>query len=145
LRSDVIDTLEAARAESVAVSLRERHPSRPRPYIAHPYTLLQTGRLIGRQPELNELTEWVTKSDKPVFSVVAIGGMGKSALTWHWFNKVAPLEMKPLAGRMWWSFYESDATFENFVIRALAYVTKRPREEVQKIPRPSARSNFWRR
>lgn len=41
--------------------------------------------------------------------------------------------MKPLAGRMWWSFYESDATFENFVGRALAYVTKRPREEIQKL------------
>jgi hypothetical protein len=109
-------------------------PAPPEAYVAHPYTLLQTGHLIGRQTELNELTEWVTKSDKPVFNVVAIGGMGKSALTWHWFNKVAPLEMKPLAGRMWWSFYESDATFENFVIRALAYVTKRPREEVQKIP-----------
>ena len=134
LRSEVIDTLS---------KLRERNPSPfhyvsdipepPEPYIAHPYTLLQTGRLIGRQPELNELTEWVTKSDEPVFSVVAIGGMGKSALTWHWFSKVAPLEMKPLAGRMWWSFYESDATFENFVIRALAYVTKRPREDVQKV------------
>jgi tetratricopeptide (TPR) repeat protein len=109
-------------------------PAPPETYIAHPYTLLQTGRLIGRQPELNELTEWITKSDKSVFSVVAIGGMGKSALTWQWFNKVAPLEMKPLAGRMWWSFYESDATFENFIIRALAYVTKRPREEMQKIP-----------
>src|ERR1039457_3157090 len=44
--------------------------------------------------------------------------------------------MKPLAGCLWWSFYESDATFENFVIRALAYVAKRPREEVQKIPPP---------
>jgi tetratricopeptide (TPR) repeat protein len=111
-------------------------PAPPETYIAHPYTLLQTGRLIGRQPELNELTEWVTKGEKPVFSVVAIGGMGKSALTWHWFNKVAPLEMKALAGRLWWSFYESDATCENFVIRALAYVTKRTREDVQKISPP---------
>ncbi|MGA2743014.1 MAG: hypothetical protein ABSG65_36960 [Bryobacteraceae bacterium] len=137
LRSEVIDTLS---------KLRELNPSPfhyvsdipepPEPYIAHPHTLLQTGKLIGRQPELNELTEWATKGDKPVFNVVAIGGMGKSALTWHWFNKVAPLEMKPLAGRLWWSFYESDATFENFVIRALAYVTNRPRDEVQKIPPP---------
>ena len=51
--------------------------------------------------------------------------MGKSALTWKWFNDIAPQEMKNLAGRMWWSFYESDATFENFVARALAYVTSR--------------------
>jgi len=51
LRSEVIDTLS---------KLRERNPSPfhyvsdipepPEPYIAHPYTLLQTGRLIGRQP-----------------------------------------------------------------------------------------------
>ncbi|HYX40447.1 MAG TPA: hypothetical protein VE821_02055, partial [Pyrinomonadaceae bacterium] len=38
--------------------------------------------------------------------------------------------------RMWWSFYESDATFENFVTRALAYVTHRPLDEVQQIPAP---------
>jgi len=71
-----------------------------------------------------------------ITSVVAIGGMGKSALTWKWFNDIAPEEMKPLVGRMWWSFYESDATFENFVIRALAYVTKRSIDDVQKIPAP---------
>lgn len=58
-------------------------------------------------------------------SVVAIGGMGKSALTWKWLNDIAPLERTDRAGRLWWSFYESDATFENFVIRALAYVSRR--------------------
>jgi tetratricopeptide (TPR) repeat protein len=57
-----------------------------------------------------------------VFCLVAIGGMGKSALTWKWFNQIAPNEMKPLAGQLWWSFYESDANFENFLIRALCYV-----------------------
>jgi hypothetical protein len=51
--------------------------------------------------------------------LVAIGGMGKSALTWKWFNDVAPDMMKPLAGRMWWSFYESNAQFEHFITRAL--------------------------
>jgi hypothetical protein len=66
-------------------------------------------------------------------SVVAIGGMGKSALTWKWFNDIAPQEMNPLAGLMWWSFYESDASFENFIIRALAYVSKRSIEEIQKV------------
>jgi tetratricopeptide (TPR) repeat protein len=37
---------------------------------------------------------------------------------------------------MWWSFYESDASFENFVIRALAYVSKRSIDEVIQIPAP---------
>jgi tetratricopeptide (TPR) repeat protein len=120
-------------------------PTPPEAYIAHPYTLLQTHRLVGRKTELNLLTDWVTGSKTfqvsetwkvSILNIVAIGGMGKSALTWKWFNDIAPQEMKPLAGRMWWSFYESDASFENFVIRALAYVTNQPREEVEKIPPP---------
>src|ERR1041384_2001812 len=44
--------------------------------------------------------------------------------------------MKPMVGRMWWSFYESDATFENFAPRALAYVSRRPLDEVQQTPAP---------
>jgi tetratricopeptide (TPR) repeat protein len=111
-------------------------PTPPEAYIAHPYTLLQTHGLVGRQPELNLLTNWVSKPDSDIYkahilSIVAIGGMGKSALTWKWFEEIAPQEMKPLAGRMWWSFYESDASFENFIIRALAYVSKRSIEEIR--------------
>jgi hypothetical protein len=103
-------------------------PKAPAPYIAHPYSLLQTRQVLGRQAELNLLTDWVTTNrqvpaDSRLFAFVAIGGMGKSALTWKWFNDVVPHEMPALAGRMWWSFYESDARYENFVIRALAYVS----------------------
>ncbi len=62
-------------------------PAPPEAYIAHPYTLLQTHTLIGRQAELNLLTDWVAKPGSAVYyarilSIVAIGGMGKSALTW---------------------------------------------------------------
>lgn len=71
-------------------------------------------------------------------NVVAMGGMGKSALTWQWFNDVAPEEMKPLAGRMWWSFYESDESFENFIIRALTYTSQQPREVLRDLS-PSER------
>ncbi|MDT5121051.1 MAG: hypothetical protein QOC96_533 [Acidobacteriota bacterium] len=116
-------------------------PAPPEAFIAHPYTLLQSHRLVGRQPELNLLTDWVAKPDADIYrarilNIVAVGGLGKSALTWKWFNDIAPQEMKPLAGRLWWSFYESDATFENFVTRALAYVTQRKLDEVQQIPAP---------
>lgn len=116
-------------------------PSPPEEYIAHPYTLLQTHNLIGRQDELNLLTDWVAKPGSDVYkanilSIVAIGGMGKSALTWKWFNDIAPEEMNPMAGRMWWSFYESDASFENFIIRALAYVSNRSIDEIKKIAAP---------
>jgi hypothetical protein len=109
-------------------------PALPEPYIAHPYTLLQTRGLIGRQEELDLLTDWIARPEPfhhaRILSVVAIGGMGKSALTWHWFNSIAPQEMAPLAGRMWWSFYESDASFENFVARALAYASGQSEQRV---------------
>jgi tetratricopeptide (TPR) repeat protein len=122
-------------------------PEPPEAFIAHPYTLLQTHRLVGRLPELNALTDWVTRIDSQIYwarvlNVVAVGGMGKSALTWKWFNDIAPQEMSPLAGRLWWSFYESDATFENFVARALAYVARRPIREVQQIPAPDRESQL---
>jgi tetratricopeptide (TPR) repeat protein len=142
LRAHVINSLSQLRVPDLtAFHYVSDIPAPPEPFIAHPYTLLQTHRLVGRQPELNLLTDWVAKPQSAVYqarilNVVAIGGMGKSALTWKWFNEIAPQEMKPLAGRMWWSFYESDATFENFVTRALAYVTRRPLGEVEQIPAP---------
>lgn len=102
-------------------------PAPPEPYIAHPYPLMQTRRLIGRGRELRDLTAWMGDSSSELFSarvlsVVAVGGMGKSALAWTWFRSFAPSAGAPLAGRMWWSFYESDARFESFLVRALAYV-----------------------
>jgi tetratricopeptide (TPR) repeat protein len=142
LRAHVINSLSQHRQPDLTTfHYVSDIPAPPEAFIAHPYTLLQTHRLVGRQPELNLLTDWVAKPDSQIYkahilNVIAIGGMGKSALTWKWFNDIAPQEMKPLAGRMWWSFYESDATFENFVTRALAYVSHRPLDEVQQIPAP---------
>lgn len=116
-------------------------PEPPLPYIAHPYVLSQAKSLIGRQAELSLLTDWFTGKKGlggvRIFNVVAIGGMGKSALTWKWFNEIAPVEQPHpgyLAGRMWWSFYESDAYFENFIIRALAYVGRMSIEDAKAVP-----------
>ncbi len=134
--------LQSEGPEEAAVTKLHRRsaiPLPPEPYVAHPYTLLQTRELVGRQAELNTLSDWVAKPGSPAFgarvlALVAIGGMGKSALTWKWFKDIAPNEMKPLAGRMWWSFYESDATFENFIIRALCYVSGESEDEVRRRP-----------
>lgn len=134
LAEDAPDEMAAAKMHR-----RSAIPTTPEPYIAHPYTLLQTRDLVGRQTELSALTDWVAKPGSPAFearilALVAIGGMGKSALTWKWFQDIAPNEMKPLAGRMWWSFYESDATFENFVLRALCYVSGENEEDAKRRP-----------
>ena len=142
LRAHVINSLSQLRQPNLtAFHYVSDIPAPPETYIAHPYTLLQTQSLIGRQAELNLLTDWVAQPISNVYqarilNIVAMGGMGKSALTWKWFNDIAQHEMQPLAGRLWWSFYESDATFENFVIRALAYVSGRTREDIQKLPPP---------
>src|SRR4029077_11655521 len=97
--------------------------------------LLPRLRVAGRQHGRNALTDWGADAAIRVMMFVAIGGMGKSAVTWKWFNEIAPHEMRPLAGRVWWSFYESDAHFDNFVARTLAYVTGRPLDEVAEMPR----------
>ena len=147
LRGEIIHALsdlkERQQAENGIIPAPQFHPishipKAPEPYIAHPYTLLQSKNVVGRQQELNLLTDWVTTNREipaeiRLFNIVALGGMGKSALTWKWFNKIAPLEMPNLSGRLWWSFYESDAHFENFVIRALAYVANMPEEASRKL------------
>jgi Domain of unknown function (DUF4062) len=141
LRALLIDGLSALRSR-FGERTRSLHyvrqlPRPPEPYIAHPYTLLHTRDLVGRQRDLNGLTDWVIDASRcrdPVLAVTAIGGMGKSALTWTWFHEIAPLEMRRMAGRVWWSFYESDARFENFVTRTLSYVTGRPVEELTRLP-----------
>jgi tetratricopeptide (TPR) repeat protein len=157
LRSHIIQSLgallkeeEAAYQEKRALSLHPPNliPTAPAPYIAHPYSLLQTREVVGRRAELHLLTDWVTANtivprDVRLFNVVAIGGMGKSALTWKWFNDIAPNELPHLAGRMWWSFYESDAYFENFIIRALAYTAGLSEAEVRQMPSPEREDRLW--
>jgi tetratricopeptide (TPR) repeat protein len=136
---DIEDAGDVAASLVSKLHRKSSIPEPPKPYVAHPYTLLQSRELVGRQAELNALTDWVAKPGSPtfdarIFCFVAIGGMGKSALTWKWFNQIAPNEMKSLAGRLWWSFYESDATFENFLNRALCYVSGQSEEEVRGTP-----------
>ncbi|MEL6973402.1 MAG: DUF4062 domain-containing protein, partial [Bacteroidota bacterium] len=153
LRGKVIQSLESLRAKKKSwwhfkdkknqkqvladdihpVSFR---PQKPEPYIAHPYSLLKIKGLIGRKEELEMLTNWITQAefkDIAILSVVAIGGMGKSALTWTWFNDIAPQE-KEWAGRVWWSFYETNASFENFVTNTLSYVSDQSLEYCRELP-----------
>jgi hypothetical protein len=115
-------------------------PAAPEEYVAHPYMLLRTNALIGRQVELSGLTAWATGTDvfqsvnAPVLCVCASGGMGKSALTWHWFKHVAPEVGSGWKGRIWWSFYDAEADFEAFVTRTLAYVSGQTVEHVSARP-----------
>ena len=158
LRGEVIQALadykervQVSSGEQVAPAFHPPNliPTLPEPYIAHPYSLLQTKDVVGRQFELNLLTDWVTANKvvpfgTRIFNMVAIGGMGKSALTWKWFNDIAPNELPKLAGRLWWSFYESDAHWENFIIRALAYVSGQSEKTVREMKAPDREDQLWR-
>lgn len=146
LRAHVINSLsQFRRADPTLSQPVSEIPQPPEVYFAHQYVLLRTRELIGRTNELALLNDWIAGKELDVdghkapadsvriMSLVAIGGTGKSALTWKWFNDVAP-KVKNLAGRMWWSFYDINSTFENFVTHALAYVIKRPLDDVKRIP-----------
>ena len=98
-------------------------PAPPEPYIAHPYIL--TRDFFGRKAELDILDDWSSSTDT-MLAIEAIGGIGKSALTWEWFKNHAKSAIPGLEGAIWWSFYESDATVRNLVRHALAYITEQP-------------------
>jgi tetratricopeptide (TPR) repeat protein len=154
LRSKLIHALGSLEQSNSTEVTPDLHPRNiiselPEPYIAHPYTLLQTQNVVGRRAELHLLTDWVTANnqvpaDIRIFSLVAIGGMGKSALAWKWFNATIPNELPELAGRMWWSFYESDAHWENFIIRALAYVSSQSEGSVREMKSRDREEQLWR-
>ncbi|MFM9959576.1 MAG: DUF4062 domain-containing protein [Phycisphaerales bacterium] len=82
---------------------------------------------IGRDAELNTLNDWAARSDPTNFLLFeAIGGNGKSMLTWEWFTNRAPAargERDPWAGRFWYSFYERGAVMSDFCRHLMAYLT----------------------
>lgn len=120
--------LAASRADATAGEPTAVVPRPPEFYTAPPY-LLQGSKFVGRRAELAALDDWAASNDRTMV-VEAIGGMGKSALTWEWARRSAPERMPGLAGRMWWSFYESGTSMKTFLRHALAYVTGRSPDEL---------------
>ncbi len=98
-------------------------PGPPEPDFVHPYPLQE--HFTGRERERGMLTEWFTRDGPPVLALVAIGGMGKSALAWVWVNRDLPAlpESSRPEGVLWWSFYEREARFSQFLDEALAYLS----------------------
>lgn len=138
-----VTTTPASAPSGALADVTPETTAAPPPCVAHPYALLKTSTgLVGRRAELTTLDGWLDGSgpDAPVFVVVALGGMGKSALTWHWFDGLHEgdgpgARRAGLAGRLWWSFYEPDASYEGLVDLALAYTTGSSPEQIDAIPR----------
>jgi len=97
-------------------------PEPPTPYFAHQYPL--QANFTGRVAERKELTEWFSTGQQPMFAYVAIGGMGKSALTWYWLQEDIIKGGLAPEGIIWWSFYDREASFDSFLRKAIQYASK---------------------
>jgi hypothetical protein len=113
-------------------------PLPPQPNFVHPYPLQRN--FTGRVRERRMLTEWLRRGSS-VLSLAAIGGMGKSALTWAWVQRdLLGLPLPGISadgsedcrvsepvrpeGVLWWSFYEEKASFGAFAREAFRYASE---------------------
>lgn len=98
-------------------------------FYAEPH-YIPSNQFVGRRAQLDSLNDWAAPSDQnPVLLFEAIGGMGKSMLTWEWTKRHAPAVRANWAGVVWYSFYERGAVMGDFCQRALAYMTGAPLEK----------------
>ena len=106
-------------------------PAPPAFYAAPVYIGRTT--FIGRQAQLQLLNSWAQAADQTsVLLFEAIGGTGKSMLTWEWTTNHATNVRGDWAGRFWYSFYEKGAVMRGFCQHALAYMTQQPLEAFEK-------------
>jgi hypothetical protein len=110
-------------------------PAPPALYAEPPY--IGSHKFVGRRAELETLSDWAAAADPhPVLLFDAIGGSGKSMLTWEWTTKHATQVRADWAGRFWYSFYERGAVMADFCRRALAYMTGNPPDSFNKMKTP---------
>ncbi len=118
---------------------------KPPAFYANP-DYIGRNTFIGRAAQLQLLSDWAKPSDPTsVLLFEAIGGNGKSMLTWHWANDHAVNARsghEPWAGRFWYSFYEKGAIMRGFCQHALAYMTGKPPETFEKWPMADLRKDL---
>jgi hypothetical protein len=106
---------------------------RPPAFYAEP-AYIGSHHFVGRKAQLDTLNDWASPADShPVLLFEAIGGNGKSMLTWEWANHYATKLSVDWAGRFWYSFYEKGAVMTDFCQRALAYFTRKPPKTFQEM------------
>jgi len=88
-------------------------------YLAHPYPM--PPNFTGRVEERKMLVDWLNSdSENRLLILRALGGFGKSALSWHWLTH--DVDSKEWKKVLFWSFYEGDASFEHFIEETLKYL-----------------------
>ena len=107
-------------------------PKAPAFHATPPY--VGSTQFTGRIADLERLDSWARSSD-PVMVVEAIGGTGKSALTWEWGQSRAETVIDGYSGGLWWSFYGRSASITRFMQEVLVYVSELTLDDVRKIDR----------
>ncbi len=68
----------------------------------------------GRATELKMLSDWLDNDKDNLLVLRALGGFGKSILSWQWFNN--NVDKTKWQTAVWWSFYEKESGFESFLV-----------------------------
>ena len=84
-------------------------------------------QFVGRKKELNELDDWQADAGRPMFVIVALGGTGKSALTWHWLETIKAQAEQPFKLIIWHGFYETGQV-DTFLTDVLEFLGEKPNE-----------------
>ncbi|MGA2150015.1 MAG: DUF4062 domain-containing protein [Bryobacteraceae bacterium] len=123
-RKTATPTAEPAAADPI--------PAPPALYAEPPY--IGSHKFVGRLAQLDVLSDWAVPSDShPVLLFDAIGGTGKSMLSWEWVTRHATEVRGDWAGRFWYSFYEHGAIMADFCRRALAYMSRKPPHDFRRM------------
>ncbi|MEZ5963198.1 MAG: DUF4062 domain-containing protein [Planctomycetota bacterium] len=104
-------------------------PTCQRRFVFGRYSLMATQTLVGRNADRELLRGWWQGGNEahgcPVLAIVAYGGTGKSALAWHWLRTEVETDAA-VEAVVWFSFYETGATFQDFLLRLAAFLLQRP-------------------
>jgi len=108
------------RAFGIEPQEKQNESQKPQQWqLVHPYAMPPhfTGRIAERQM----LSTWLKHDQQhPLFVLRALGGFGKSALTWHWLLNDVDKQQWPKV--VWWSFYAAQAGFDHFLAATLHYL-----------------------
>ena len=96
-------------------------PLIPQPYFAHFFHL--HSNFTGRAEELKAIYDWFNDKKDSIMVLTAIGGMGKSSLTWYWLKEC--MDSSLIEGILWWSFYEGESSFSKFLNDAIIYSSRK--------------------
>jgi len=99
---------------------------KPFEFVLHGHTV--PAHWVGRETELNDLTQLVREGKYPVISIVAFGGTGKSSLVRKLLEKFLdgaqgwlPKPNTPFEGGLWFSFY-AEPSADRFLDEACVYL-----------------------